>query len=78
MYTTYHLRSAEEINSDLLEAIKTIYKSKPITIIVQEDEDNTELSTEIKTLLDERLTEDETTYLTGETSINLLKQKYGL
>jgi len=31
MYTTYHLESADEINSDLLDSIKAIYKSKPIT-----------------------------------------------
>jgi len=31
-----------------------------------------------KAILDERLKEDEATYLSGETSINLLKKKYGL
>jgi len=31
-----------------------------------------------KAILDERLKEDESTYLTGETSINLLKKKYSL
>ena len=78
MDTTYHLKSAEEINSDLLEAIKSIYKSKPITIIVQEDEDNLELSEELKDLLDQRLAEDEETYLSSESSINQLKKKHGL
>ena len=78
MYTTYHLKSADEITSDLLDSIKAIYKSKPITIIVEEDEDNFEPDDEMKTILDERLEEDEQTYLSAETSIQHLRQKYGL
>ena len=45
-------------------------KSKPITITVQGDESDFELSTEMKSVLDERLEEDEQTYLSAETSIN--------
>ena len=78
MYTTYHLTSAQEVNSDILDAIKAVFKSKPITIIVEEDEANFELTTDMKTILDERLLEDENTYLTAEASINQLNQKYGL
>jgi len=77
MSTTYYLESADELNSDLLESIKAAYKSKPITITVEE-EDYFELDGEKKAILDERLKEDESTYLSGETSINLLKKKYGL
>lgn len=78
MYTTFHLTSAQEINSDLLDAIKATFKSKPITIIVEEDEVDFELTTEMKTVLDERLQEDEKTYITGEDSIKQLNKKYGL
>ena len=78
MYTTYHLESADEINSDLLDSIKAIYKTKPITIIVEEDENNFEPDDEMKTILDERLKEDEHTYLSAETSIHQLRKKYGL
>ena len=78
MYTTYHLKSAQEINSDLLDAIKAIFKSRPITIIVQEDEGDLELDSEMKAVLDERLEEDEQTYLSARTSINQLRNKYGL
>ena len=77
MSTTYYLESADELNSDLLESIKAAYKSKPITITVEE-EDYFELDGEKKAILDERLKEDESTYLSGETSINLLKKKYDL
>ncbi len=76
MSTTYHLESADELNSDLLESIKAMYKSKPITITVEED--NIDLDSDMKAILDERLEEGEDTYLSAETSINLLKKKYGL
>lgn len=76
MSTTYHLESADELNSDLLESIKAMYKSKPITITVEED--NLDLDSDMKAILDERLEEDESTYLSANTSINLLKKKYGL
>ena len=78
MYTTYHLTSAQEVNSDILDAIKATFKSKPITIIVEVDEDDFDLTTDMKNVLDERLLEDEETYLSAETSINLLQQKYDL
>ena len=41
MYTTYHLASAQEINLDIIDAIKANYKSKPITITVEEEMDTT-------------------------------------
>ena len=56
MYTTYHLSSAQEVNVDILEAIKVAFKSKPITITIEEDRDF-ELSQETKNMLDTRLNE---------------------
>lgn len=78
MYTTYHLASALEVNSDILDSIKATFKSKPITIIVEEDESNSVLTEEFKAILDDRLQEDEEIYLTAEESINQLTRKYGL
>jgi hypothetical protein len=78
MYTTYHLTSAQEINSDIIDAIKATFKSKPITIIVEEDEEDFELTTDMKNVLDERLHEDKTTLLTADESISQLNKKYGL
>lgn len=77
MYTTYHLKSAQEVNTDILDAIKAAFKSKPITIIVEEDAD-IELSSEMKAVLDERMQEDENTYLTAEESVNELNKTNGL
>lgn len=78
MYTTYHLASAQEVSSDILDAIKATFKSKPITIIVEEDDSDFELTADMKVVLDERLQEDESTYLTAEESISQLNKKYGL
>ena len=77
MYTTYHLASAQEVSIDILEAIKANFKSKPITITVEE-EDNHEISDVVKTVLDERLREDETDYITSKVSIEQLQKKYGI
>ncbi|MCU0376610.1 MAG: hypothetical protein MUF24_14995 [Chitinophagaceae bacterium] len=41
MYTTFHFRSANDINADIIEAIKAAFKSKPVTITVEEDHDET-------------------------------------
>ncbi len=79
MYTTYHLSSAQDINSDIIDAIKATFKSKAITIIVEEDNpDNLESSTHLQSTLELRLQEDETTYLTSNESIDKLNKKYGL
>ncbi len=78
MYTTFHLTSAQDINADILDAIKATYKSRPITIIVEEDEEHVELSSNMKNVLEERMNEDEETYLSGKDSIKQLIEKYGL
>jgi hypothetical protein len=78
MYTTYHLNSAQELNTDILDAIKAAFKSKPITIIVKVDEDDGELTEDMKTILDERVLEDEQTYLSANDAIDQLAKKYGL
>jgi len=78
MHKTYYLSSAQDVNTDLLDAIKTSFKSKPITIIVAEGDSNAELTNEMKMILDERLKEDEAAYLTIEESVHKLHKKYGL
>lgn len=78
MYATFHLSSAEEVNTEILNAIKATFKSKPITIIVEDDEDNDMLNAEMKTELDNRLAEPTTEYINVTDSINQLNKKYGL
>jgi len=78
MYTTYHLTSAQEVTTEILDAIKTTFKSRPVTIIVEESDSDFELTADMKVVLDERLQEDEKTYLSAEESLNQLNLKYGL
>ncbi len=78
MYTTYHLTSAQEVNTDILDAIKATFKSKPITIIVEEDDSDFELTDDMKSVLDKRLKEEVSTYISAEESINRLNKKYSL
>jgi hypothetical protein len=78
MYTTYHFNSATELNADILEAIKLTYKSKPITLIIEEQEDNYELTDEEKQILDERLLEDENSFIPVSKVMEDLKAKYNV
>ena len=78
MYTTYHLTSAQDLNSDILDAIKTTFKTKPIIIIVEVDDNNYDLNSEMKQTLDDRLEEDEATYLSAIDSVDKLRKKYGV
>ncbi|MBN8860979.1 MAG: hypothetical protein J0H29_21485 [Sphingobacteriales bacterium] len=78
MFITYHLTSAQGVSTDILNAIKAAFESKPITIIVEKGKSDFELTTDIKTVLEERLQEDENTYLTAEESLRQLKKKYDL
>ena len=78
MYTTYHIESAQDVSVDLLDSIKDTFKSKSITITVEEADCDDELTDEMKAILDERLLEDESTYLTEEELFKGLKEKYGL
>ncbi len=41
MYTTYHFKSAADINMDILNAIKVAFKEKPIVITIEEEIDET-------------------------------------
>jgi PHD/YefM family antitoxin component YafN of YafNO toxin-antitoxin module len=41
MYTTFHFESAEDITTDVLNAIKTTFKKKPVVLTVEEEKDET-------------------------------------
>ena len=78
MHTTYYLESPQDVGTELLDSIKTTFKSKSITITEEEADCDDELTDEMKAILDERLMEDESNYITGKESIAQLKEKYGL
>ena len=74
MHTTYHLNSAQDINPDILEAIKAAFKSNPITITVEVDEAEYELTDEMKNILDQRLAEGEESYISSGDSVEQIKK----
>lgn len=78
MYATYHISSVDEIDAEILQSIRSTFKSKPITIIVEDDEVSYELTAQEKSILDERLQEDVSDDLSAEESLNKLHQKYGI
>lgn len=78
MYTTYHLTSAQELSTEILESIKATYKTKPTTIIVEEDNSYPSLKNEEKEILEERIKEDTDKYMTADESMSQLKNKYGI
>ena len=41
MYATFHFSSAQDVTPDILEAIKVAFKSKPISITIEEELDTT-------------------------------------
>ena len=78
MHTTYYLESAQEVSTDLLDSIKATFKSKSITITVEEVDCDDELTDEMKAILDECLMEDESTDMSGEDFLNELREKHGI
>ena len=76
MQTSFHFRSAQDITTEMLDKIKSTYKAKPVTIIVEEDNSSDyKLSDEQKHILDQRLEEDIAEYLTSTESLERLKRK---
>lgn len=76
MQTSFHFRSAQDITTEMLDKIKSTYKAKPVTIIVEEDNSTDyKLSEEQKHILDQRLEEDIAEYLTSTESLERLKRK---
>lgn len=78
MQATYHLSSPEELDQKLIDSIKIAFESNPISITIETKETESELTDEQKQILDERLEEDTSDYLSAEESINLLRKNYGV
>ncbi len=77
MQTTYHLSPAPEI-PDIIESIISAFKSKAITVTVEDGEDGFDITDKMMGILAERLLEDDSVFLTAEQSIKQLKSKYGV
>lgn len=76
MQTSFHFNSAQDITTEMLEKIRSTYKAKPVTIIVEEDNSMFySLSDEQKNILDNRLNESTADYISSAESIERLKRK---
>ena len=42
MYTTFHLDTTSELNTDFLKAIKTLFKNQRISVTIEAEMDETE------------------------------------
>jgi hypothetical protein len=78
MKTTYHFKSVQDIGEDFLEEIKANFKGQTIEIRVTEVIPNLELTDEQKAILDDRLSEDISTYIGTDKFINQLNKKFGI
>ena len=78
MKTTYHFKSAQDIGEDFLEEIKANFKGQSIEIKVTKVISNSELTYEQKAILDDRLSEDTSTYIGADEFINQLNKKFGI
>ena len=73
MNTVFHLNSASDLSQEILDSIKLMFQSRPITIVVEDSlEQNPDA--EQKAILDSRMQEPDEHYLSAEKSIELLKK----
>ena len=77
MNTVFHLNSASDLSQEILDSIKLMFQTRPITIVVEDRLDQIP-DAEQKSMLDSRMQEPDEHYLSAEKSIELLKKKYGL
>jgi len=75
MQTSFHFNSAQDINNEVIDKIKSTYDTKSITITVEDNTDTYSLSVEQKNLLDNRVNENTADYISASESINRLKRK---
>lgn len=54
MKKIYQLKSDDELSEKIISRIKKSFKSKPITIVVEDDDYENEITEEMKLMLDER------------------------
>lgn len=78
MQTVFHLKSVEDLNSDLIEKIKKRFKDKPIVITVDDENDGFKLSQEQLKILDKRRETPIEECIVAEESLKLLRKKHGL
>jgi hypothetical protein len=75
---TYHFESADDIPENIVDDIKAAFRSKAITIVVEETDVAFELTDEMKSILDQRIEEPKEDYISAAKSLEQLREKHGL
>ncbi len=79
MYTSYRFNSARDINEDLIHSIRAAFQNKPVIVIVEEDNDVPEgMTSDMADQLEKRLQDNAPVFIDEKTSLNLIKDKYGI
>ena len=87
--TTFHFASAQEIDAEFINSVKKAFQARSISITVAEeiaeqddddddDDDDFYLSPEQKAILDERLVEDKSNYISTDDLIAEINKLYGI
>lgn len=75
---TYLFESADDIPENIVDNIKAAFRSKAITIVVEETDVTHELTDELKSVLDQRIAEPKVDYISAAKSLEQLREKYGI
>lgn len=73
---TYHFESADDIPENIIDSIKAAFRSKAVTIVVEEMDVAHELTDEMKSVLDQRIAEPKVDYMSATDSLKQLRDKY--
>lgn len=64
---TFHFESDDDIPENIIDSVKAAFRSKAVTIVVEETDVAHELTDEIKSVLDQRIEEPKEDYVSGPT-----------
>lgn len=60
---TFHFESDDDIPENIIDSVKAAFRSKAITIVVEETDVAHELTDEMKSVLDQRIAEPKINYI---------------
>lgn len=60
---TFHFESDDDIPENIIDSVKAAFRSKAVTIVVEETDVAHELTDEMKSMLDQRIAEPKINYI---------------
>lgn len=73
---TYYFESANDIPENIIDSIKAAFRSKAVTIVVEETDVAFELTDEMKSVFDQRTAEPKVDYISATDSLKQFRYKY--